>query len=389
MRRRRLQSASTRLAGVIAAGTAVAALVAVEPAYAAGTTVVPTATSGPSSELVAVSLLSATDGWAVGGTSQNGLAERYNGRSFRIVPSANLVDHPGTTSSGAGLTGVAAISPTRALAVGTATTTSGPNTVTSAVAERWNGSAWIRTPVPNPGPTNTLAAVAATSATDAWAVGTSQPGARALPFAVHWNGTTWTQVATPAPGSVANAFNGVAATSANDAWAVGYAQEDSHGATVKHSLIEHWDGTAWSRVPSPDFATGVQETELTAVAAASPHDVWAAGNGVTASTSGAVLVHTSGITSKKLAVPAVRRVGGITLVGCDVWLVGSDDAGLPVVARLHGSTWTLVHPTTPSLGTQVTLTGIAANGASGVIALGRSHTVANSSTAPIAVGITP
>jgi hypothetical protein len=387
MRRGRIRSASTRLVGVIAAGTALAALVAVEPANAAGTSVVPTAPSGPSSELVAVSLLSATDGWAVGSTSVNGLTERYTGSSFVIVPSANLVDHPGTTESGAGLTGVAAISPTNAIAVGTATTTSGPTTVTSAVAERWNGSKWIRTAVPNPGSTNSLAGVAATSATDAWAVGTSQPGATALPLAVHWNGTAWTQVATPAPGTEGNAFNGVAATSAHDAWAVGYAESRSSGVNVKHSLVEHWNGTAWSRVPSPDFAPDAQDTELTAVAAVSPNDVWAAGNGATSTTSGAVLLHFTGLSARKLAVPA-ERVGGVTVIGCDVWLSGSS-AGTPIVARLHGSTWTVFFPLAPTLGSRVTLGGIAPNGSQGVIALGASHSVATSSDQPIALGVTP
>ena len=371
--------------GVIAAGTALATLVAVEPAFAADTTVVPTARSGPSSGLTAVSLLSATDGWAVGGTSQNGLTERYNGSSFAIVPSADLLAHHGTISNTAGLTGVAAISRTNAIAVGSALTV-GPGTVESAVAERWNGSSWTRTTVPNPGSNNALNAVAATSATDAWAVGTSKPGVTTLPFAVHWNGSAWTQAATPAPGTQANAFNGVAGTSAHDVWAVGYAQDLPSSNPVKHSLIEHWNGSTWSRVPSPDFATGNQTTELTAVAAVSPTNAWAVGNG-TASTTGAVLLHWDGLMWKKLAVPA-DQVGGVTANGCDVWLAGSI-AGNPVILRLHGSTWTVVNATTPSLGSQITLSGIAPNGSNGVIALGSSHSIINSGSEPIAVGVTP
>src|ERR1700758_502951 len=39
-------------------------------------------------------------------------------------------------------------------------------------------------------------------------------------------------------------FNGVAATSASNAWAVG----GNNGST----LIAHWDGTAWKQVPSPN-----------------------------------------------------------------------------------------------------------------------------------------
>jgi hypothetical protein len=64
----------------------------------------------------------------------------------------------------------------------------------------------------------------------------------------------------------------VAVTPQQTAWAVGYAgQYPSHVVT----LIEHWDGTAWIRVPSPSPAG---KAELYAVAAASDSDVGAVGS---------------------------------------------------------------------------------------------------------------
>src|SRR5262249_40913237 len=57
----------------------------------------------------------------------------------------------------------------------------------------------------------------------------------------------WTVVPTPSPGSVSNILNGVAATSSTNAWAVGGHADRTTGRT----LIEHWNGTAWTQVPSP------------------------------------------------------------------------------------------------------------------------------------------
>ena len=62
-----------------------------------------------------------------------------------------------------------------------------------------------------------LSGVAATSASNAWAVGsTGSPKALIL----RWNGTAWKQVPSPAPAG--SRLSGVAATSASNAWAVGY-----------------------------------------------------------------------------------------------------------------------------------------------------------------------
>src|SRR5260370_3260816 len=69
----------------------------------------------------------------------------------------------------------------------------------------------------------------------------------------------WTVVRSPGVGTL----TGVASISANDVWAVG----DSSSGT----LTEHWNGTAWSIVPSPTVANG----KFLGVAAVSTNDVWA------------------------------------------------------------------------------------------------------------------
>jgi hypothetical protein len=53
------------------------------------------------------------------------------------------------------------------------------NGVEQTLVEHWNGSAWKAQPSPNPGGSsnnNDLSGVAATSSTNAWAVGTYYPG---------------------------------------------------------------------------------------------------------------------------------------------------------------------------------------------------------------------
>jgi hypothetical protein len=89
----------------------------------------------------------------------------------------------------------------------------------------------------------------------------------------HWNGTNWSVIASPNPGNVSfNKLLGVTAISTSNVWAVGYYQSDS-GAV--QTLVEHWNGTSWSVVASPNSASTINQ--LFAVAAVSATDIWAVG----------------------------------------------------------------------------------------------------------------
>ena len=88
--------------------------------------------------------------------------------------------------------------------------------------------------------TSQLSAVAVTSAANAWAVGlTVRPG-HLQSLIEHWNGSAWTVMASPAQGML----TGVAATSASNAWAVGTTGSGK-------ALILRWNGKAWKQVPCP------------------------------------------------------------------------------------------------------------------------------------------
>ena len=88
----------------------------------------------------------------------------------------------------------------------------------------------------------------------------------------HWDGSAWSVVSSPNAGTSHNYLNGVAAVSANDVWAVGYYV---NGSNVDQTLVEHWNGSAWSVVSSPNAGTG--DNDLYGVAAVSATDVWAVG----------------------------------------------------------------------------------------------------------------
>jgi hypothetical protein len=217
--------------------------------------------------LASVAAVSARDAWAVGYTgSSTSLILHWNGRTWKRVPSSGpmlfgvaatsarnawavggqILHWNGKTwkrvpSPSGGLFGVAAISASNAWAVGGASTgTTGVHEKT--VILHWNGKTWKRVPSPNPTVLNGLFGVAATSASNAWAVGgsTRLPSGIEKTLILHWNGTTWRQVPSPSPGSVNMNLFGVAATSARHAWAVG-----SYGSISYTAVILRWNGTAW------------------------------------------------------------------------------------------------------------------------------------------------
>src|SRR5215467_13031725 len=96
---------------------------------------------------------------------------------------------------------------------------------------------------------NLLAAVAALSTRDVWAVGIfdqfTQSGYKTL--AEHWDGSQWKLVHTPNTSQLNNVLAGLASTGTNDVWAVGY---QSPASGPYSTLVEHWNAKAWKIVPS-------------------------------------------------------------------------------------------------------------------------------------------
>ena len=214
--------------------------------------------------------ITSTDVWAVGshydGIDDRPLAEHFDGGQWVTVPV------PAPRTGAAYLRGVAGSSGTDVWAVGYQITRSGAN---KTVIEHYDGTAWKIVPSPNPASlAGYLSAVAAIAMTDAWTVGHYLDNSGVYRTLVeHWDGTSWMIVSSPNAGNGDNALNGIAAASSNDIWAVGY-QSSAPGA-ASLTLVLHFDGTSWTIVPSPN--PGGLTSSLAGVVAMADGRIWAAG----------------------------------------------------------------------------------------------------------------
>jgi hypothetical protein len=294
------------------------------------------ANPGSFNELQSVAVQSSCSLWAVGdffnlgtGTIQT-LAEHWTGgSSWTRVP---------TPSPGAGddlLFGISSVAAGNLWAVGQQDNSLGTST---ALIEHGNGTSWKTVPSHAPGFSNSLDAVAAASAANAWAVGIFSATADGVlhPLIERWNGTQWSAAANPLRTSEGGLF-GLAVDSASDVWAVGsLTPADGHSKT----LIEHWDGTAWARAPSP--SPGIDDT-LTSVSINSPTDAWAVG--ITTAADGTrhtLAEHWNGAGWAQVPTPSPAGVGGLfavrTVSASDAWALGAaaDDT---VLLHWDGRSW--------------------------------------------------
>jgi hypothetical protein len=230
--------------------------------------------------LIGSAALASNDVWAVGYTAtnppeqstSNTLIEHWNGASWAVIPSPN----PTPPLSGGGpvsnqLLGVAAVAANDVWAVGQSTDFGAGQTL----IVHWNGTTWSTVQAPHPGEYSVLRSISAVSANDIWAVGTHYVNGLQLTLVEHWNGSTWTVVNSPNDGPFLQELLRVRAVSANDVWAVGYHLSVFGASQVYQTSIFHYNGTAWTVVPSPDV--NQENNYLWSVAGTSPTDAWAVG----------------------------------------------------------------------------------------------------------------
>ena len=220
---------------------------------------------------------------------------------------------------------------------------------------------------------------AARSAADVWAVGL-RPGGRCQfqTLTQHWDGSAWTLIPSPSRTAVNSVLDGVTVAGAAQAWAVGTA---GCPADQSRTLTERWNGSAWSIVPSPNGGvTGDRFSTLQAVTATSPSDVWAVGGQAGIRNRAPVTVplieHWNGTSWSIVPVPkaAVGVLESVSAASAsDVWAVGAgQQAGQPAVAlHFDGSSWKLVTVPAPP-GTSGGLFGVKALSATDAWAVGES-----------------
>ena len=142
--------------------------------------------------------------------------------------------------------------------------------------EQWDGTSWsiVTSPNTDTSQDNLLYGVTCTSASQCWAVGYYNNGSADQTLIEHWNGTSWSIVTSPNGGTTQdNELYGVTCTSASQCWAVGLYSNGS----ADQTLIEHWNGTSWSIVTSPNGST-TQDNFLYGVTCTSASQCWAVGD---------------------------------------------------------------------------------------------------------------
>jgi hypothetical protein len=272
--------------------------------------------------LYGVAALAANDVWAVGRYEPDAggtstLVLHWDGTTWSTVPSPN----PATYS---GLYAVAARAANDVWAVGYYYSANGQRTL----IEHWDGNTWSIVASPNVGASdNFLEAVAVVpESPNVWAVGTSYHNGGNSTLVQQWNGSAWTVIASPDGSTRENYLTGVSSTGPNDAWIVGY-YNNSTGLYLP--LTEHWDGASWQVVPSPSVSSSL--TALTAVSSLSSNDVWAVGTYFGPGAQQTLAQHWNGTSWQVFSTPnpagtdfgAVNVFGAVANIpGIGVWAAG-------------------------------------------------------------------
>ncbi len=288
--------------------------------------------------------------------------------TWSVVPSPS----PGSTSS---LQGVSCVSAAACTAVGSYATSGASETL----VESWNGTSWSVVPSPSPGagPGDVLAGVSCVSAAACTAVGyyAIRVGRHYMTLVESWNGTSWSVVPSPNYGSGGNSLQGVSCVSAAACTAVGsYASNGK-----QRTLIESWNGTSWSVVPSPNPAGDhIDLYGVSCVSAAACTAVGAAG--------GRTLVESwNGTTWSVVPSPTLQPASSLRGVSCvsaaactAVGAHGSARGNRTLVESWNGVSWSVVP--SPSRGSGGSyLYGVSCASAAACTAAG-SHATSSGST---------
>jgi len=280
------------------------------------------------------------------GAGKQAAVASLGGSGWSVVPSYSF----GSLDNN--LAGVSAASANDAWAVGAYYPSS--SGVLAALAEHFDGIRWTGFPLPNVGTEeNVLLGVSMPSPSSAWAVGYFVNGRfQQQTLVQHFDGSVWSVVPSPSPGAQQNILFGVAAISDSDVWAVG-GTEDATG--LWHTLTEHWNGSAWSVVNAVD--AGQNGNQFYAVKALAPDNVYAAGQQAGSGFPNQALVeHWNGKSWSVISSPADSASAlplGLTATASSLAVVGQQETDTApyttyVAAGTPGS---LSLQTTPNAGT--------------------------------------
>jgi hypothetical protein len=293
------------------------------------------------------------------------------GASWVIQQTPNDGDHVGSND----LYGVACVTATRCFGVGGY---NGPDdTGDLPIAMAWDGSSRSMSNVQSPkGKLPELYSVSCLSATDCVAVGSYEAGRKKqLPLAEHWDGSAWTIVPVPNPkGSRATGLFGVACVpAAGTCMAVGSFSKKHKDRT----LAEHWDGSAWTIVPSANPPKG--PAQLLGVSCTADAACSAVGD-TTKSSAFAERWNGSNWTMESVAKPSGATTYSLTGVACSTptsciaagRYATKSAPQLPLAEEWNGSGWSVLATPVPPGAEFTFLQGVECQSPSSCIAVGGS-----------------
>jgi hypothetical protein len=277
----------------------------------------------------------------------------------------NIIKSPNVGSISI-LNAVAAVSANDVWAVGT-------STGNQSLIEHWDGTSWSVVSSPSLPGDGSLSGLAVVSADDIWAVGNDYGGTSQNSIAVteHWNGTQWSIVLSP-NFHWGNALVGATVISTDNVWAVGYYYTDDTG-SLTSTLVEHWNGKQWSVVSSPT-PTNDEQYPLVSASAISANDIWAVGYGGNSGPPEDTLTeHWNG---KKWSIANSPNIGTVSILNgvaavstSNVWAVGASGTTNALIEHWNGKSWsTFKNPGSSINGTL--LTGVAELSSGNIWAVG-------------------
>jgi hypothetical protein len=217
---------------------------------------------------------------------------------------------------------------------------------------------WTSVQPSTPGASNNvLASVAVLSPGNVWAAGSYYDisASQTRTLIEHWNGSSWTQLPTPSPSSTNSFLTGIAAVSADDIWAVGYYSDDV--SDVQQTLILHWNGTAWTQVASPDLGGSSRYNVLSGVTVISATKAWAVGvANPTGSQQQSLVLHWNGTAWKPYKSPdpssSINFLNSVSGTSArNVWAAGylsGAAASQTLVLHWNGTAWEHIASPDPS-----------------------------------------
>jgi hypothetical protein len=206
----------------------------------------------------------------VTGAKALGMPQLPASGNWSIVASPNINNDPRYNQ----FNSVTCTSVSNCWGVGSRNTPANPANLQTLI-EHWDGTSWSIVSSPNVSSTDNevLNSVACSAASDCWAVGFDESAGVQQTLIEHWDGTSWAIVSSPNQNAAPRNFLlAVTCTSTSQCWAVG-----GYSNGINQTLIEKWDGNSWTIVSSPNTST-TQYQLLSGVTCASSSQCWAIGS---------------------------------------------------------------------------------------------------------------